>query len=686
MMKRSLPSGPQIAGIAESRLTLGRLGSLVVACVLLASPTGSRADDLPEAAVVLVTATRPPRPTTASEGDIDAARIENRPLLRPADVLEGVPGMVVTQHSGGGKANQYFLRGFNLDHGTDFGVHVDGMPVNLPSHAHGQGYADLNFLIPEFVDHIHYRKGPYYADEGDFSAAGAAHLHLRRSLPSGFSELSAGSFGYRRGLFGGNRDLDRGSLLGMLELREGNGPWQNPDRLRRVNGVLRYAEGDDRNGLTVTGMAYASHWNATDQIPARAVESGQIGRFSAIDPSDGGESSRYSLSGQWAKTEGNIATRANAYLVRSRLNLFSNFTFFLDDPVNGDQVEQVDRRTLSGGSVSRSWTSQGSSRRVQETVGLQVRNDDIPEVALYHTAARQRIATIGDDSIVETSGSLYYTNDTIWTSWLRSRVGLRGDRYRFRVARGDPRNSGTTDAGLLSPKLGVAFGPWSRVEYFVNYGRGFHSNDARTLVTPLVRAQGAEFGVRATPLQGWQTSIALWRLDLDSELVFVGDAGTTEPSHASRRQGIEWTNVVRVSQHLTADADLTLARARFTGGDASSRYIPGAVSSTVSGGIAYGEGPLTGALRLRYFGPRALVEDNSRRSGSSTLVNAQLSYAAAQRVKFRLEALNLFNRSADDITYFYTSRLPGEPAQGVADKHFHPAEPRTLRFSLLLNL
>src|SRR2546425_114645 len=446
MMKRSLPSGPQIAGIAESRLTLGRLGSLVVACVLLASPTGSRADDLPEAAVVLVTATRPPRPTTASEGDIDAARIENRPLLRPADVLEGVPGMVVTQHSGGGKANQYFLRGFNLAHGTDFGVHVDGTPVNLPSHAHGQGYADLNFLIPEFVDHIHYRKGPYYADEGDFSAAGAAHLHLRRSLPSGFSELSAGSFGYRRGLFGGNRDLDRGSLLGMLELREGNGPWQNPDRLRRVNGVL---------------------------------------------------------------------------------------------------VEQVDRRTLSGGSVSRSWTSQGSSRRVQETVGLQVRNDDIPEVALYHTAARQRIATIRDDSIVETSGSLYYTNDTIWTSWLRSRVGLRGDRYRFRVARGDPRNSGTTDAGLLSPKLGVAFGPWSRVEYFVNYGRGFHSNDARTLVTPLVRAQGAEFGVRATPLQGWQTSIALWRLDLDSELVFVGDAGTTEPSHASRRQGIEWTNVVR---------------------------------------------------------------------------------------------------------------------------------------------
>src|SRR3989449_10241861 len=282
------------------------LTSVIAASILLASAPPSLADDLPEVDAVLITAPRLPRSNAASEGDIDAERIESRPVLRPADVLEAVPGMIVTQHSGSGKANQYFLRGFNLDHGTDFAVHVDGIPINLPSHAHGQGYADLNFLIPELVDHIHYRKGPYYADEGDFPAAGAAHLHLRRSLPSGFSELSAGSFGYRRGLFGGNRDLDRGSLLGMLELREGNGPWQNPDRLRRVNGVLRYAQGDDRNGLTVTGMAYASHWNATDQIPARAVESGQIGRFSAIDPSDGGESSRYSLSGQWAKTEGNI--------------------------------------------------------------------------------------------------------------------------------------------------------------------------------------------------------------------------------------------------------------------------------------------------------------------------------------------------------------------------------------------
>ena len=648
--------------------------SLVFACAV----PDARATDLPDTDVVVITAPRiAGRADAASQGTVNAEALEQRPLARPADVLEAVPGMVVTQHSGGGKASQYFLRGFNLDHGTDFAVQVDGMPVNLPSHAHGQGYADLNFLIPELVDHIHYRKGPYYADQGDFSAAGAAHLHLRRALPSAFSELTAGSYGYRRALVGGNRELGNGNLLGALELGAANGPWEHAEGLRKLNAVARYAKGDDRNGLSVTAMAYTSRWNATDQIPARAVESGQLGRFGAIDPSDGGESSRYSLSAQWSKSEGNAATRANAYLVRSRLDLFSDFTFFLHDPVNGDQFEQVDRRTVAGGGLSRSWSSEASGRRVQQTLGLQLRNDDIPEVGLHRTVARQRLGTVRNRAITETSASLYYANDTAWTSWLRSRAGLRGDRYRFEV-----KDSGTTSAGLLSPKLGLVFGPWSRTEYFINYGQGFHSNDARAGQTPLVRARGAELGIRATPLPGWQSSAALWRLDLDSELVFAGEAGTTEPSHASRREGIEWTNALRVSPRLTADADLTLARARFTGG----QYIPGAPSSTLSAGATYELGRLSASLRVRHFGPRPLIEDNSQRSGSSTLVNALLAYAAAERVKFRLEVLNLFHRAADDITYFYASRLPGEPAAGVEDKHFHPAEPRTLRVSLLLRM
>ena len=636
----------------------------------------------------------------ASQGTIDDEQLENRPLLRPGEVLEVIPGVVITQHSGSGKANQYFLRGFNLDHGTDFAVHVDGMPINLPSHGHGQGYADLNFLIPELVEHIHYRKGPYYADEGDFSAAGAAHVHLKRSLSTGYADLTAGSYGYRRTLFGGNASVEGGNLLGLLELGQHNGPWVNPEQLRKVNGVLRYAHGDDKNGFSVTAMGYAAHWNSTDQIPLRAVDAGQIDRFGAVDPTDGGRSSRYSLSTQWARSDDSSSTRASAYVIRSSLRLFSNFTFFLDDPVNGDQFEQVDKRTVTGGQVSHTWRTPFGGREIEHTAGLQLRNDDIGEVGLHNTVAQQRLATVRSDSVQQTSGGLYYLNSITWTPWLRTLAGVRGDSYRFRVHSDNPLNSGKASASQVSPKAGVVLGPWSNVEYFVNYGYGFHSNDARGAtitvdpatgapaerVSPLVRAKGGELGLRAAPFRGVQTSVALWRLDIDSELLFVGDAGTTEPSRPSRREGIEWASYVKPSRSVTVDFDVTLSRSRFKDEDPAGNYIPGATGRTGSGGLTYSEGPWSGGLRLRYFGPRPLIEDNSQRSGSSTLVNAKVGYAVTKQIKFGIDVLNLFNRKVDDVTYFYTSRLQGEPAAGIADKHFHPAEPRTLRLSLILQM
>jgi hypothetical protein len=636
----------------------------------------------------------------ASQGTIDEHQLENRPLLRSAEVLEVIPGVVVTQHSGTGKANQYFLRGFNLDHGTDFAVHIDGMPVNLPSHGHGQGYADLNFLIPELVEHIHYRKGPYYADEGDFSAAGAAHVHLKDSLPSALGEVTLGSFDYRRVLLGGSSAIQGGNLLGMLEMGGENGPWENPEKLRKLNGVLRYAHGDDKNGFTLTGMGYGARWNSTDQIPQRAVDSGQLSRFGAVDPTDGGNSSRFSLSTQWAKSEAASSTRAGAYVIRSRLQLFSDFTYFLNDPVNGDQFEQVDKRTVAGGQVAHTWQMPLGGFEVEHTVGLQLRRDDIGEVGLHDTVARNRLSTVRNDSVLQTSGGLYYLNSIPWTSWARTQLGLRADAYRFHVDSDNPANSGSTSASLASPKFGLVLGPWSNVEYFVNYGWGFHSNDARGAtitvdpstgapterVTPLVRAKGGEVGLRAAPLKGYQTSVSLWRLDIDSELLFVGDAGTTEPSRPSERQGIEWANYVKPFSSVTADFDVTLSRARFKTDDPAGNYIPGSASRTASGGITYAEGPWSGGLRLRYFGPRPLIEDNSVRSASSTLINAKVAYALTKQSKIRLEVLNLFDRKVDDITYFYTSRLQGEPAEGVQDKHFHPAEPRTLRVSLMLQM
>src|SRR5258708_5708848 len=636
----------------------------------------------------------------ASQGTIDDEQLENRPLERPGEVLEVIPGVVITQHRGSGKANQYFLRGFSLDHGTDFAVHVDGMPLNLPSHGHGQGYGDLNFLIPEVVEHIHYRKGPYYADEGDFSAAGAAHVHLKRSLADGFGDLTAGSFGHRRGLVGGNTAVEGGNLLGVLEIGQDNGPWLNPERLRKLNGVLRHAQGDDKNGFTLTGMAYGSRWNSTDQIPLRAVEAGQLDRFGAVDPTDGGRASRYSLSTQWAKSDAAASTRASAYIVHSRLRLFSNFTYFLNDPVNGDQFEQVDRRTVTGGEASHTWRTPFGGREMEHTAGLQLRNDDISEVGLHSTVAQQRLSTVRNDSVQQTSAGLYYLNTITWLPWLRSNAGLRTDSYRFRVDSDNSLNSGKTSASLVSPKFGLVLGPWSDVEYFVNYGYGFHSNDARGTtigvdpatgapaqrVSPLVRAKGGEVGFRAAPFKGTQTSVALWRLDIDSELLFVGDAGTTEPSRPSRREGIEWASYFKPTRNITADYDLTLSKSRFKDEDPAGDYIPGSSSRTMSGGLAYAEGPWSGGLRLRYFGPRPLIEDNSERSGSSTLVNAKVRYAVTKQVRFGFEVLNLFDRKVDDIPYFYPPRLQGDPAGGVADKHFHPAEPRSLRLSLILQM
>jgi hypothetical protein len=519
------------------------------------------------------------------------------------------------------------------------------------------------------------------------------------SLVPGLADLKAGSFGYRRGLFGGSQAVEGGHVLGMLEVGQDNGPWENAENLRKLNGLLRYAHGDDKNGFTVTGMAYTSRWSSTDQIPLRAVEDGTLGRFGAIDPTDGGKASRYSLSAQSARSDASTSTRASAYVFRSDLDLFSNFTYFLNDPVNGDQFEQVDRRTVFGGDASHTWHTGFSGREIEHTVGVQLRNDDIPEVALHNTVARQRLTTVRSDAVRQASAGIFYMSSIPWTSWLRSLAGIRADAYRFRVDSDNPLNSGSAKASLVSPKLGLVLGPWSNTEYFVNYGYGFHSNDARGAtitvdpatgapadrVTPLVRAKGGELGMRTAPFRGAQTSLALWRLDIASELLFVGDAGTTEASRPSSREGIEWASYYKPTNAVTADFDVTFAKARFKGEDPAGSFIPGSPNRTMSGGITYAEGRWSGGLRLRYFGPRPLIEDNSERSGSSTLVNAKAGYAVTRQAKLGFEVLNLFDRKVDDITYFYESQLRGEAAP-VADKHFHPAEPRTFRLSLTIML
>jgi len=637
----------------------------------------------------------------ASEGSIRASLIEARPALRSAELLEFVPGMIVTQHSGDGKANQYFLRGFNLDHGTDFATYVDGMPVNMVSHAHGQGYSDLNFLIPELVNRIDYRKGPYFASDGDFSSAGSARMQLRNSLAKGLASLTVGQNGYARALLANGLKLGEGQLIGAVEMHGNDGPWQVPENLRKVNSVLRYAEQNEDGARSLSLMAYRSRWTATDQIPERAVLGGSLDRFGSLDASDGGRSERYSLSAQQTRNTADGGDwRASAYLIRSRLKLYSNFTYFMDDPVNGDQFEQAETRTVLGGELSRRWQFQWLGREQQLSLGANVRQDRLSPVGLYATAQRQRLSTTQESRVRQANLGAHAELASHWSPWLRSVVGLRADAARFQVSSSTPQNSGKARDSLASPKLALIFGPWNQAELFLNAGRGFHSNDARGTVatlspkqgTPvdavpgLARSRGSEIGLRTQDwLPGLQSSLALWRLDLDSELVFVGDAGDTEAQRASRRQGIEWNNHWQFSRAWQLDLDLAASKARYRDTAPEGDRVPGAVNKVASVGLSWNDpesSPWSGQLQLRHFGPRDLLEDGSQRSKATTLAYARASWRPSKNWGLSLDVFNLFNhRQASDIDYFYESQLKGE-AEPVADRHFHSVEPRSVRLTL----
>ncbi|MDN3922140.1 TonB-dependent receptor [Roseateles violae] len=636
----------------------------------------------------------------ASEGTVRASLIETRPALRPAELLEFVPGMIVTQHSGDGKANQYFLRGFNLDHGTDFASYVDGMPVNMVSHAHGQGYSDLNFLIPELVQRIDYRKGPYSASDGDFASAGSARLLLRDKLPHEMASLTLGEHGYARALLAGGLALGPGRLLGAVELHRNDGPWQQPEKLRKFNSVLRYSEGGEDGSRSLSLMAYDSRWTATDQIPARAVAGGRLDRFGSLDPSDGGSSRRLSLSARQTRNTEDGDWQLDAYYVQSRLTLFSNFTYLLDDPLHGDQFEQAEARQLLGGEASRRWQFEWRGLHQQFSLGAQFRHDGLSPVGLYATEARRRLATRQESELRQTSAGVHAELSSGWTPWLRSVVGLRGDAARFKVHSSIAENSGRAQDSLVSPKLALILGPWRKTELFLNYGEGFHSNDARGTVariapkegTPvepvpgLVPSRGGELGLRSEWLPALQSSLALWRLDLASELVFVGDAGDTEPQRASRRQGFEWNTHWQLNRSWQLDLDLAASKARYRDDAPEGNRVPGAVDRVASLGLSWNEpsSRWSAQFQLRHFGPRDLVEDGSQRSKATTLAYARASWQASPQLRLSLDVFNLFKRQASDIDYFYESRLQGEAAT-VADRHFHPVEPRSFRLTASLS-
>ena len=636
---------------------------------------------------------------SASRGIVLSDQIENRPISRPGELLEVVPGLIVTQHSGDGKANQYFLRGFNLDHGTDFATRVDDVPVNMPTHAHGQGYSDINFLIPEVVESIEYMKGPYYASEGNFSAAGAAAIHYRRWIDTSFVELGAGPDEYRRSLLVTSWTANDNDLLVALEYSHADGPWVLPQGFRKLSGLLKLSKGTSDNGFSVEAMAYDGRWHSTDQIPQRAVADGTISRFGYIDPSDGGSTHRYSLSANWWRQVGDSTWRANSYAIDDGLDLVSDFTYALDQN-NGDQFEQFDNRQVFGGSVDYSSLVAIGSFKGKFSAGLQMRNDDIDPVALYLTTARLRRETVRSDQVAQTSVSVCTSYDLRWTEWLRTEVGARFDHYDFKVDSSLPVNSGSAHDNLVSPKLAMVFGPWNETEFFANIGQGFHSNDARGTtirvdpsdgvtpteqVEPLVRALGAEVGMRTAVVPKLQLATSLWTIELDSELLFIGDAGATEASRGSRRTGLEIGAFYSPLSSLVIDADVALSRARFKGNDIAGNYIPGAVARVASIGVAINHPTgWFGGVRARFFGDIPLIEDDSVHAGSTLLINVEAGYQFSKNLRLGAMVLNLFDRQGNDITYYYESQLPGEAAP-VDDIHFHPVEPRTFRVALRLS-
>jgi hydrogenase/urease accessory protein HupE len=728
-------------------LATGRLVAFVVACyvgsssVVLAqetnapaqpatpAPTNSQPIQLP---MVVVTGRQDSMigiASSATQGTVGAAEIADRPILRVGEILETVPGVIITQHAGGGKANQYFLRGFNLDHGTDFAIYLDDMPLNLPSHAHGEGYSDMNSVIPEFVQRLDYEKGPYYADVGDFGSAGAAHLVFYKALPQDFVTVEGGTFGYERGVFGASQKIGPGVLLYGGEAAHDDGPWVHPDDYSKFNGILTYSVGDEANGFSVSGRAYHGTWNSSDQLPESAVP--LVGFFGTLNPTDGGNSGRYSLQAEWHRQNENSETKITAYGFYYDLDLFSDFTYFLTDTNKGDQFEQQDKRWVGGLDARHTIFSQWFGRDVQNTFGLQVRNDSINN-GLYQTENRVRVEKLDSantnsplpaatqiDVFTDTEAGIYSENKIQWAEKFRSVAALRGDLDYFDVTSlTTPANSGSAATLLPSPKLSLIFGPWAKTEIYAEGGFSFHSNDGRgatqsiepvsadnpnsgttvARIPGLIQTKGAEIGVRAVTLPHLQSTLSFWYLHSDSELEQDGDTGGTIASkEPSDRYGVEWANFYTPVEHLAFDFDLAESTARFSSADPADAApispgsttlgpggtrVPEAVGAVISSGITLHDWRrFSASLRLRYFGPRDLTSDGIYRSQATLLLNAEAGYQINKNLRVFAEFLNLLDSRDHDIDYTYTSRITPTAAPAFTDV-FHPVEPFQVRVGL----
>ncbi len=638
----------------------------------------------------LVLAQRPI--SAASSFSVRDREFQLRPIASVADVLRVTPGLLVVQHAGGGKANQYFLRGFDADHGTDIAFSIDGIPINMVSHGHGQGYADTNFIIPETVERIEISKGPYFAEQGDFATAGAVNLVTRREFEHSSIGFGVGGSPGRggpmyRGLLIASPKMDSVRPMFTAEVGRTDGPFTNPERFNRYKLFNKLSfDITPTSTLTFGHSSYAGNWYGSGQIAQRTVAAGRLDRFGTHDPTEGGDSARHQLflAYKLRPTE-RSELNALAYVAQYRLDIMSNFTLFAVDSDNGDQVTQKDRRTFVGGKVSYRIVHDLGSLRSDTSVGASTRSDDVRS-ALLRSRERQVLASVRDNQVNETSIGAYAKEELTLTKWLRVVGGGRADFFSFSVddrqeQLGGPAGatSGVKGATQLSPKASVVLTPLQQkniqLDLYLNYGHGFHSNDARGVIlgagsaTPLTRATGSEAGARTRLFDRWDVGIAAWQLDLDSETVWLGDEGTTEAAGRSRRFGGELETRFEVTRWLSADLDLTATRSQLTQNAGNGNSVALAPRLTWSGGLsARHPGGLRAGWRFYGLSDRPATEDypapGSLVADGFTVFDLHLGFRH-RRFDVALDIENLFNATYKAAQFATTSRLRSEPSTGA---------------------
>ncbi len=703
---------------AERTLLLACSSTLsLLAC---AAHAADGAPAAPSVSEVVVTASRVDLlgvAATASQGSVTQKELELRPIYRVGQLLESTPGLVVTAHSGEGKANQYLVRGFNLDHGTDIANFVDDMPINRPTNTHGQGYSDLNFEIPELAQGLDYTKGPYYAAAGDFGAVASTHLKLANQVANQLS-IGGGSFGIYNVFAGGTHDFSYDNrLLGGVYFGHVDGPFDHPDNFRKSAAELRYSHGDSAQGYSVTAMYYKGDGNFTTDQPLRAIQQGLTDRFGTLDPTDGNSSERLSLSAHLGVAGARWKFAASAYDIHSRMTLWNDFTHFLDDPVNGDQEAQHETRDTFGGQAALVLYQDFGAIDNEVTVGLQARRDTA-YVDRRHTKARHELPNC---SVEQADGSALqvavhggtcnadnvglfdlgsYVEDTAyWSKWLRTIVGLREEYYQ---ASDHSLISGFTGSGhqsLVQPKASVVLGPFFKTELYVSAGRGFHSDDVRGVfgTVPLVGvpglagktallapATGEEVGVRTNIIPKLNVQIAVFQEDFQSELTYNADAGQDTASAPSRRQGIEISGEYRPFPWMELNADLAFSKARYRTDAATlatfglnGPFIADAPSFIGSFGMLVDNlGPWFGGLQWRDLGKYPTSDgDRFPQDKGYSEINVGFGYKLSDHLKAQVTIFNLTNTKANSAAYFYAARLQGEPAKGINDFQVHPIEP-----------